>query len=81
MTLLALQHFGCDIVRRTANGTLALTIELEFCSQTEITNFDLHFVVKEEVTKLQISMDNPMTVEVLDSRADLINVALDFQLM
>ena len=81
VTLLALQHLGCDIVRSTANGSLALTVKLEFCRQTEITDLHLHFVVKEEVTELQISVDDAMTVEVLDGRTDLIDVALDFQLV
>ena len=81
VTLLALQHFGCDIVRGTANGTLALTVKLEFCRQTEITDLHLHFVVKEKVTELQISVDDAMTVEVLDGRTDLIDVALDLELV
>ena len=81
VTLFAFQHFGRNIVRGTADGTLALTIELEFRGQTEITDFDLHFVVQEEVTELQISVDDAMTVEVLDSRADLVDVALNLELV
>ena len=79
MTLLALEDLGGDIVGSTTNGTLALTIEFKFGCETEITNLDLHLVVKEEVTKLEISMDDAMTVQVLHSSADLVDVALDLE--
>ncbi len=79
MTLLALEDLGGDIVGSTTNGTLALTVEFKFGCETEITNLDLHLVVKEEVTKLEISMDDAMTVQVLHSGADLVDVALDFE--
>ena len=81
VTLFTFQHFGRNIVRGTTDGTLALTIELEFRCQTEITDLHLHFVVEEEVSKLQISVDDAMTVEVLDSRADLVDVALNLELV
>ncbi len=79
MTLLALEDLRGDIVGSTTNGTLALTVEFKFSCETEITNLDLHLVVKEEVTKLEISMDDAMTVQVLHSGADLVDVALDFE--
>lgn len=79
MTLLAFEDLRCDIVGSTANRALPLTVELELGSETEITYFDFHLVVKEQVTELQISMDDAMTVEVLDGSADLVDVALDFE--
>lgn len=79
MTLLALEDLGGDIVGSTTNGTLALTVEFKLGCETKITNLDLHLVVKEEVTKLEISMDDAMTVQVLHSSADLVDVALDLE--
>mmetsp|Transcript_24716 Transcript_24716/g.30853 ORF Transcript_24716/g.30853 Transcript_24716/m.30853 type:complete len:293 (-) Transcript_24716:24-902(-) len=81
VTLLALEDFWSDIVRRTANGALALAVELKLGSETEVANLDLHLVVKEEVAKLEISMNYPVAVEVLDSRADLVDVTLHFELV
>ena len=81
MTLLAFEDLRSDIVGSTANSALSLTVELELGGKTEITYFDFHLVVKEQVTEFQISMDNAMTVEVFNGGADLVNVALDFELM
>ena len=76
VTLLALEHFGGNIVGSTTDGSLALTIELKLGSETEITDFDLHFVVKEEIAELEISMNDTMTVEVLNGGTNLVDVAL-----
>lgn len=81
MTLLALKHLRCDIVGSTTDGSLALSIELQLGSKTEITNLDLHLVVKEEVAKLEISMNDAMTVKVLNGGTDLVDVALHLELV
>ena len=81
MTLLAFEHLRSDIVRSTADRALALSIELKLGSETEITDLDLHLVVEEEITELQVSVNNAMTVKVLDSLANLVDIALDFELV
>ena len=81
MTLLAFEHLRGDIVRSTADRALALSIELKLGSETEITDLDLHLVVEEEITELQVSVNNAMTVKVLDSLANLVDIALDFELV
>ena len=81
MALLSLEHFRGDIVGRTADRALTLTIELKLCCQTKITDLNLHLVVKEEVTELEISMNYTMTVKVFNRGTDLINVTLDFELV
>ena len=81
VTLLALEHFWGDIVRSTADGTLALSIELELGGETKITDLNLHLVVKEEITEFEISMDDAMTMQVLDGSANLVDIALDFKLV
>ena len=81
VALLALEHLRSDIVRRTANGALALTVEFEFRGETEVTDLDLHLVVQEEVTQLQVTMDDSVTMKVFDGSTDLVDVALDLELM
>ena len=81
VTLLALKHLRSDIVRSTANGALALSVELEFRGETEVTDLDFHLVVQEEVTQLQVTMDDSVAMKVLHRCTDLVDVALDFELM
>jgi len=78
--LLALEDFGGDIVGRATNRTLPLPIEFEFGCQTEVTYFDFHFIVKKEVSQLEISMDDSMRVQVPHCVANLNNIALDLEL-
>ena len=79
VTLFTLEHLRGDVVRRTADGSLTLTVELELGGETEVTDFYLHLVVEEEVTELQISVNHSMTVQVLHSCTDLVDVALHFE--
>ena len=81
MALLSLEHFRGNIVGRTADRALALTIELKLRCKTKVTNLNLHLVVKEEVTELEISMNDAMTVKVFNCSTDLIDVTLDFELV
>lgn len=62
VTLLALKHLRRYIVGSTANCALSLAIELQLGRKTKVTNLDLHLLVKEEVAKLEISVDDAMTV-------------------
>jgi hypothetical protein len=81
MTLLPFQNLGSNIVRSTTNGSLALAVELQFGCKTEIPDLDFHLVVKEEISKLEISVDDSMAVKVFDSCANLVDVALYFKLV
>lgn len=81
MTLFPLKDFGGNIVRGTANSALSLAIKLKLSGKTEISDFDLHSIIKEEVTKLKISVDHSVAVQVLDGRAYLIQIALDLDFM
>ena len=80
MTLLALQNFGSDVVGSTANGSLPLSVKFELGGQTKVTNFDFHFVIQEQVTNFEISVNDSVRVKVLDSIADLQHIALDLEL-
>ena len=60
---------------------MRLGFSLEESDETEISDFDLHPIIKEKVTKLQISMDHSVAVQVLYGWAYLIQIALDLDLM
>ena len=81
MAALALKHLWSDVVWRTANGALFFTVEIEFGGQTKVTQLDLHLVVEEEVAELQVAVDDPVRVQVLQSVYYLHCVALHFELM
>lgn len=50
MTSSSLQHLWSDIIWSTANSSLLFPIEVEFCSKTEISEFDLHLRVDEQIS-------------------------------
>ena len=81
MALLALKYLRCDVVGSTADGAFALSVELELSGKTEVSDFDLHAVVQEEVAQLEVSVDDAVGVEILDCGADLVEVALDLDLV
>ena len=47
MTTFALKYFWCDVIGSAADCSLLFTIEIEFSRQSEIAQFDFHFIVKE----------------------------------
>ena len=81
VTALAFEHFGCDVVRSTANSSLLFTVKVELRRQTEIAQLDLHLVVEEKIPELQVAMDDSVLVKVLQGINDLRSVALNFQLV
>ena len=81
MTLLSFEHFGGDIIRRTTNGSLPFTVKFKFGCQAEITDLDFHLVVQEQISQLQISVDDPVRVQILNRSANLVDIALHFKLM
>ena len=81
MPAFAFEHFGCDVVRSTANGSLLFTVKVELRRQTEIAQLDLHLVVEEKIPELQVAMDDSVLVKVLQGINDMRSVALNFQLV
>ena len=81
MTLLSLENFWCDIVWSTTNGSLSLSIELKLGCQTKITDLDLHLVIKEQITQLEISMNDSVGVQILNGITNLNNIALNLEFM
>jgi hypothetical protein len=81
MSCSSFQHFRRDVVRSTANGSFLFSIKIELGSQTEVTQFDLHFIIDEQIAQLQVSVNDSVGVQVLQSTDDLHGVALDLQLV
>jgi len=81
MALLSFQDFWSDIVRCTTNGSFSSSVKFELGGETKISNFDFHLIVEEQVTKLEISMNDSMRMQVFDSVTDHDNVALNLQLV
>lgn len=77
----AFEDFRCDIIWRTTNGPLLLSIKIELGGETKVSQFDLHLIVEEQVAELQISVDHAMGVQVLERVDDLLGVALDLELV
>lgn len=79
MTLFLFKHLRCNIVRRPTDSPPLLIIELKFGGKSEIARLDLHLLGEEEVSQLEITVDHPVLVHVLDCLQDLLSVALHFQ--
>jgi len=62
VTLFALEHLWGNIVGRTTNRSLSLTVELKLGGESEIANFDFHLVVQEQISELKISMNDSVRV-------------------
>ena len=62
MTLFAFEDFRCDIIRSSTDCSFALSIEFKFGCKTEVTNLDLHLVVQEQITELEISMNDTVAM-------------------
>jgi len=75
----AFQDLRGDIVRSTANGSFLFTIEIKFGCKPKISNFYFHLLTEEEVAELQVSVNDPVLVQVLERVDHLEGVALDFK--
>lgn len=80
MSLLLLENLRSDIVRRSTHRPPLLLLELQLSSQTEVASFYLHLLGEEQVAELEVSMNDPVLVHVLDGLQYLLTVALDLEL-
>jgi len=72
--MLALQNLWSDVVRCTADGSLLLSIMFQLGSQTKVPNLQSAFAIKEEVSQLQVAVDDTAPMQVLQSGDELIQV-------
>lgn len=81
MTSSSFQNLRSDVVGCSANGPLFLSVKIELCGKSEVSQFDLHFFIYEEVAQLQVSVNNAMRMQVFQRIDDLQGVALDLELV
>jgi hypothetical protein len=80
VAILPVQDLRRDVVWRSADGPSSLTIKLQLRGKTKITNLNLHFLIDEQITQLQIPMDDSMLMEILHCTYDLEQIALHLKL-
>lgn len=73
------KDLGRDVVGCSTNGSLFLAFKIELGCQAEITQLKHHLVIQKQVAQLEIAMDNPVMMQVLESIDDLAGVALDLE--
>ena len=54
----ALKDLRRDVIGRATDGALLLTLEVELGCQSKVAQLDLHFFVDEEVSELDIAMND-----------------------
>lgn len=79
--LICINNLWGHTIRSPAKWSFYLTMELNLSCESEITNFDSHFFVEQNITELQISVNHVVLVHVLYSLANLMKVALNLYLM
>jgi hypothetical protein len=62
MASFALQYLGGYVVGSATYCPLLLTVKIKLSSETKVSKFDLHLIVKEEVAQFEVSMYNAMGV-------------------
>ena len=76
-----LQDLGSQVVWRSANGALFLTLVKNLRSEAEISHLELHFVGEEQIAQLQVSMNHLARMNVLHGEHELVDVVASFNLM
>ena len=78
MSISSLKNFRGDVVRGSTNCSLSIPIKFKLSCKTKVSYLDLHLVVKKKISELQISVNNLMSMHVLQSTDDLNYITLDF---
>ena len=78
---LGLEDFWSQVVRGSANSTLSFTLVEYLGGQSEISNLERHVVSKEQVSQLEVAMDNLLGVDVLDGLHQLVDVVAGLDLV
>ena len=55
-------------------------VDVTLLTQSKIADFDLHVVVEEEISQLQVSVDDLLVVEMFDAQTDLLEEVSGFRL-
>lgn len=63
--------FGCGVIGASATRFEEVAV-LDLARETEVGNFDVQVIVKEDVFRLEVPVDNLQFVAVFDARHDLL---------
>ena len=74
------QYLWGDVVGSTAGGVPSISGMDQFSTEAEITNFNLHFMIEEDVAQFDISMHDSFLMEILQSIEQLQHVASGLEL-
>lgn len=72
----AVQDLGRDVVGRAADGSLFFAVEFELGGQPEVSQLELVLLPKEQITELEVSVDDAVGVEVLECLDRLHDIVL-----
>ena len=75
-----MKHLGCNVVGGAANCSLLLTLGINLRGQPKVANADAHMSTQEQVSKLEVAMDDVLGVQVLQSEHKLIQEVSHFWL-
>lgn len=73
------QHFRGNVIGCPADGLFPLSWIFDEGSQAKVSNFDIHLGVQEEITKLQVSVDDLMGVHVVAATDELDHEVASFR--
>lgn len=81
MATISLKDLRSQVVWRSANGTLFLTLIENLRCEAKVSHLELHFVRQEQITKLQVSVNHLARMHILHGEHELVNVVASLNLM
>ena len=78
---LGLEDLWSQVVRGSTDSTLSFALVENLGGQSEISNLESHMVREEQVSKLEVAMDDLLGVDVLDGLHQLVDVVAGFDLV
>ena len=81
VTILIFEHLRREIIRRSTNSLLALSLVVNLGSEAEISNLKLHALSQKEVAELKVPVDDFALVDVLHTFYELLDVVSGFELV
>ena len=67
------EDLGGDVVWSPTQGLLPFSVEVNFGGQTKISYLAFHVVIEEDVSQLEVSVDDLVVVQVEDSSQNVIH--------
>lgn len=81
VTIVWFKNFGSKVVGCSTHSLFAFSRVEYLSSEPKISNFELHVFCKEEISKLEISVNYILAMTVLASQDELVDVVASFNLM